>query len=796
MPGSNVTVRDPATGDAFDVPTEQLRAYTDRGFTVEGVEQRGARLASEVRADIYGGVGGALKAGLVGALRGATLGGSDALMRAVGGEEAARELRGLREINPGISTATEIGGALAPAFFSGGAALPAGAVSRIGAGIARAGEGGGALARIGSAAAGGAAEGALFGAGQGVTEAALSEDPLTMEHVASSLGSNMLYGAAIGTGVGALGKAAELGLARAKGAIDDALERRAAKPLTPADAVDAGDLRGISRQQVNDLEKEELARIYAERAPERRALTDELDAWRKANREAHDLREIAGGSVDPNVREASGAFDRANIRLRNALDDRVGFAEDPVRSIRLVRTQGQALEGMRAAADAQRRLWQEAVDTAPQRFRQDIEAISGKATLAERTAEAQARGLVDYTGPFTPAGIENAAERALKEYSSLEWGGAIRNGLKEPALVRRLPAIEQMIESNQRLLARLDDLAKPPTSPRLTKILEAREAMVFPKPAAEPSALGAMASAMAPFAGPLGAAATAGNRVLGSFKKVAAAAAEHAGKAASSFLGAAEKATKVAVPLATRVLASVRYAAADKKREAAEEPTTLPGLFKARTDEIKSQVHIAADGTFQMRPDARAAMAAKFDGIRAADPRAADQLETAGARRIEYLASIIPRFPDYGTVQIGPDHRRVPELAMRSWARSAAAAEDPYGVLDRVAHGTLTPEDVLTMRAVHPEILRAYTGQVTAALPTLRAKLPFERQLTLSMLTGVPVTPAMHPRVIAYLQAQFAGEPGSQGGTQAPLAQPAFGSIKKSIDQPTPAQARSQGVRI
>lgn len=627
-----------------------------------------------------------------------------------------------------------------------------------------------------------------------MSELALSQDPLTVEHIGSALSSNMLYGAAIGVGVGALGKAAELGLGRAKGAIDDALERRAAKPRTPADAVESGDLSGVSRQQVNELEKEELARIYAERAPERRALTDELDAWRKSNREAHDLRTLASGSPDPNMREASGAFDRANIRLRNALDDRVGFAEDPVRSTRLVRTQGQALEGMRAAAEAQRRLWQEAVETAPQRFRADIEAISSKATLAERTAEARARGLVDYTGPFTPAGIENAAERAIKEYSELEWGGAIRNGLKEPALMRRLPAIEQMIDSNQRLLARLDDLAKPPTSARLAKILEAREALAFPKASAEPSALGAVASAMAPFAGPLGAAAAAGNRALGSFRKVAAVATERMGKAVSGFLGVAERGTKLAVPIATRVLASVRYATGDEKPDSDKpddntKKPALPKLFKARTDEIKSQVHIAADGSFQMRPEARAAMAKQLDGIRTADPQLADQLETGGARRITYLASLIPRRPDALALSLGPDRWQPSDMEMRGWARAAAAVEDPYGVLERAMHGSVTPEDAAAIRAVYPELLASFTRDVTEQLSTLRKSLPYNRRLALSILTGAPVDPAMEPAILRVLQAQYQYEPPAGG----PRAEAQFGSVRMREDMATPSQRREEG---
>jgi hypothetical protein len=195
-----------------------------------------------------------------------------------------------------------------------------------------------------------------------------------------------------------------------------------------------------------------------------------------------------------------------------------------------------------------------------------------------------------------------------------------------------------------------------------------------------------------------------------------------------------------------------------------------------------------------MRSAVRRALADKLRPIAAIDPLMADRLETKIANRIEYLSGIIPRRPDIGGVQAGPDNWHPSDMAMRSWARSAAAAEDPYGVLERAITGTLTPEDAEVMRAVHPEILGDFVNQVMSKLPELRQTLPYHRKLSLSILTGVPVDPAMDPKVLRVLQRQFPDEVGSAGGTQAPKAQPSFGSMKATANQmSSPAQQRSQG---
>lgn len=1109
-------------GEIRDVPVDAASGAIESGWRVPTDQEQVSRVAGQAREEMYGGVGGGIKASLAAGLRGATVGLSDVAARAVGGDDAAITLEGLRNENPGLSTGFGIAGAIAPALISGGASLAAGigegvagvgaraaalgaegigaGLGRAGAGIAELGAEGSLLGRLGSSALGraaelvpsslvgsagrgisaavggglrgalaaGATEGALYGAGEGVSELALSDDPLTIEHAAAALGSNALFGAATGAALGAAGNGLERALRRGKGAIDAALEKQAlSKAKTPIEAIETGDLQHVDKRILDTAEKAEIERIRAEQAPQREAFTDELDTWRRANRDEHDLREVAKSSGNPDISEAGGAFDRANFELRRALDNKIKFTNEPLKSLDAVQRQAQALEEMRAATLAHEQAWRAEVDAAPAQIRSAldevealgapdgvpatgttkdvtqsfdvggrtltlttetkplvpgssprtkvtvtrtlgdgeevvaataefshrasglypehvnvepalqrqgvatrmydaVEAATGKRAIPSdsqtpqgkafraardvssggfdlkasteggpvfnpnpkiengipkfkdisrdtykdvayvaspsdlakikrlrgissgdmaadaRTArfrEAWARGekvppieidvskdghyfvadgnhrlmaaaadgdravvvrfrpvdadlsrmdaiagdlkaaiqvrptgpsaadmltararlarklgLGEEAGPFTSEGKDAAAERVLMSRKEFQWNGAVKGGLKEPPIVSRIPRIDEMIEANRRLQSQLEALAKPPTSDLLTKIGEARAVLEGPKPAQ--GGLGAVVGAVAPFAGPVGAAAAAGGRVIGSLRKAIGEATTRVGKATSSFLGAAATATGAARPyaplVATKVLAGLRYG--NERRDT--EPSTLPDLYKARTDEIKQLTAYDETGTPRMRPDARVRLGKQLQPIAVANPIMADRIETQKVRGIEYLSSIIPRRPDVAGVPVGPDKWQPSDMAMRSWARSAAAVEDPYGVLERASHGAVTPEDAAAMHNVHREMLDDFARNVMSQLPTLRQSLPYDRQLALSILTGKPVTAALDPKVLSVLQDQFPEEPGSAAGTQAPKAQPQFGSISKSISQPTPAQSRAQGAHV
>ena len=681
-----------------------------------------------------------------------------------------------QEFNPIATGAGELAGLFVPYGAGSWAAKAGHAVSELG-------EGAGLLGRMGAATAGGATEGSILGVGQGVHELATSDDPLTVEHIASTLGSNMLFGGTVGGAAGLGGKLAESALQRAKVSIDGMLAKSA--PVSLVDAATAGtegsavDLSQLDARGLKAARDAEVGALRTAQAPERQAFVDDLQAARK---QAQDDKTWIATKDAPTreVREIGALTFDADQRIYNLLKNPIELAEKPEKALSALRQQEHALTKLQAWGEQAVRDFVDEFAQAPAKIRAEL-------------AAGEIKGYV--WNALNATGKEAAVNNVMMErFGRTTLDARVPLSQQLPTNLRVLDAVPEQLARNKALQDELVRLGAEPTSQRLEAIDAAREALGGGKDHGH--GLGSsVLHAAAAISGPIGAAAAVGSQALGGLRKIAGSAARQTGKAASAFLDVASKATARA-PLATVTLAGMRYAPKATMARlgiAAETGDSLPALFKQRTNEVKAQVMRQPDGSFAMTPSARQQMATNFDGIRMANPILADRLEELSARRLIWLAGQIPRRPDINGMQIGPDNWQPSDLEMRSWARKAAAAEDPYGVLDRIASGAVSPEDVMTMRAVHPEILADYRDQVSHRLPELQKALPYNRRLALAIFTGMPVDPAMHPQVLGVLQAQFPSEPGSAGGTQAPKPVPQFGAIRKSPDAPTPAQTRAQG---
>jgi hypothetical protein len=716
----NVTVRD-VGGRAYDIPEEQLPGYLHSGFTVEGGSQRAERNVDAAMEDEYGGTSGALAAGTLGALGTVTGGASDALLSSAGAGDALRQLR---ERHPVTSALGSVAGAFTPVGLGGIAGKAGAEVTE--------GLGGGLLARV----AGGATEGSLYGAGQGVTDLALSRDPLTWERAASTLGSNVLFGAGAGGLASGVTGLVSKGLEKANTALNEHIAARASR-----DAV-APELEGMSAKELNAARTDELTRIDTERAPLRQELVDDLKQFRLATRDEKLFLATKDADVKGigEVKQMAKVTLDADRQLDRLLNNPIKLAENPKPTLGVLQQQEHALTN-----------------------------------ILKSEPELRAAFAADETGARAAA----------------------------------LDAIAPTIERNRAFQARIRELTAEPMSDRLKAIADAKEALSAPAPpksmaeqALSGTAFGAITGAIhaVPVLGQLPGVAhwigakgaeLAANLVFGRMSKAVGELATRTSNAAKAFAGATELATKYAPVVATKVLEGVRYGPSTGPPQ--EGKQTLPELFKARTDEIKQLTAYDETGTPRIRPEARQALADQLRPIRLINSILGDRLETLATRRLEYLSSIIPRRPDYGGIQSGPDTWHPSDMAMRSFARSVAAVENPTAVEERLLHGAVTPEEAKAYWAVYPERARDFQMLLLQHVSTLQKTLPYTRRIALGIFTRTPIDPSMNPRVLTTLQNQFTAEPGSSGGTAAPKAQPQFGSLKKSPDAPTPAQTRAQG---
>lgn len=586
-----------------------------------------------------------------------------------------------------------------------------------------------ALGKIARAGEAGLAEGAITGAGSAVSELALSDDPLTVERALTTLSSRTLFGAGVGGAAGSLAKTAEIGLLKGKKAIDDF----AARQSTAANVGD--DLANLDAKGLAAAERAEKEAIEAARVPQRQQLADEIADFRRELKQSKQF--LLTKDVDlPAVGDKLGAKElgkialKANKQLDNILDNPVGVAKNPAKALDALQRQENALAKLYDRADDLRQAF--------------------------------------------------AADTSGARLQALETVG---------------PALER----NRALQAKIADLAGDASSPKLTQIAEAKLALqsgggksiaeqmagstAFGMAAGATAAIPVIGPMLAPFAG-MKAANLVSEKVFGRLGAAMGERSARAAKAVGSIFEKGARAMPHVAPVATRVLQQVAFAPDRGEERPKGQP--LRALYKERTQELRELVTAGPDGKAVVKPHVRERIAETLKPIGAVSPMLADKMETLAAARLAFLYDKMPKKPEIGGLPVGPDNWEPSEMQMRTWARYVAAAEDPDGILERVAAGQVSPEDAEVMRTLYPEQLNQFTMQVLAKLPELRQTLRYDRRIALSILTGVPVDPSMEPRILQALQAQYAVE------DQPPKAQAQFGSVKNT-EVGTPSQRREQG---
>lgn len=729
------------------IPVGELAKHPDyRPETREEHEER--KLQKQ-----YGeGLGNELQAGAEGVARGLTLGLSDEVADLAG---AGRGVQQRKIRSPLAAGGGEFVGVVAPALVTGGGSLAAKGAAAVGKATVK-----GALKQAGAAAIRGGAEGVAYGAASGLTEAvsehALEGTPLNGEHVLSTIGSHALYGGLTGGVVGGGASLVGSALRGTAQAAKSMASRVASKSEGVAGTFD--DLAKLDRPGLRAAREAELATIAEAKSAAKATIADDLAALRAESKKS------TWWLHSPDA-EAKAVSWKADKRIRSLLDNPKDMI-DQVRSVRSALRQQE----------------------------------TGLASFISRADEVRLSAIQAH-------GVEGAATSAR---------------------VKALADAERVLARNKAMQAKLDDIIKPPASPRLTAIEDAADNLLaggtkkgLPQQLLQGAVFSGVTGLASPVVGPL----------LGSLlgAKVAGAVGEAAlGKLGGKLSGAAAmgaKAVQGAVTLftspagksiagelianipghpgqwaktpgATKVLTSVSYASPEAVKSRPQRPQAptknpLVSAYRDRERELSSQVQPGPDGRPVMSLPARTALHERLSGVAAVNPMLADKMETVAARRIEYLASKLPKRPDMG-LPLGPDRWQPSRFAMASFARTAAAVEDPVGVLHRLSDGTLSPEDAEALRTVYPEMYADAQRQVMERLPELRETMPYARRLTLSILMGVPVDPAMAPNVLAVLQGNFKGEPGTQGGAQPPKPSQPRGT-PKSLDKPTSSQERAGG---
>jgi hypothetical protein len=584
--------------------------------------------------------------------------------------------------------------------------------------------------------------GRLFGEGaegarvsEGVRELGAAQDALTAEHVGSTLSTNALLGGTRELSAG------ERALGRAGRALDEGTATRAGIANVPADLVGL-DAAGLKRAAVEEraalkVEAEtERASLEDLRKPQREELASQIrDMHHELEAERPVFYAVNGADVEAieGVRNIKVQLAKSYKSMRAGLDSPLSVARDPSSMIRPLEMRQTALEALQEKAP-------------------EIRAVLGD--------DARAAALDHVDDALAQTREQIAAIRRLDSRANPVTGSRLT--MLQEGTSPRLAAIEAAQEALK-------------AAPEVGLLQKGVQAGAFAGVTAVAHAIPGV-GIMAPFAGKW--AADAIGKVFEHLAAGKTAIVDRSARALDTFLGATKAAAQQLAPrvplTAAKVLARVRFGPSSSEPSGTED---LAQLFHARSTEVRQQTMYDASGRVVVRPDVRLSIAQRLAAIGAVNPILADKLEGNAVRKLECISRAMPRRPDVGGLQIGPDNWQPSSLAIRSWARTIRAVEDPGSVEEDLAHGTVTPEAAAAYREVYPERFAEMQRSIFAAAPQLSRTLPMQKKIALSIFTGVPVTPTLQPNVLAVLQATFAAEPGTAGGTHAPMPQPNFSAF-------------------
>lgn len=759
-----------ASGYASESSAEDYARLESRGGVAEDIAGERARIDEARMEEEHGGVVGTATTLVESAAGSASFGLTDYIAGAIGGEDYREDRRERRTVNSTAALVGDIGGMVLPALATGGTSAAAKLLAKTPAGLA---------ASLGTKRTikGFIAEGVVSGAGQGAHELAVSEDPYDLEQAASTIGSSALMGGLVGGGIGIFGKAASKGLSKARNVLSE-----------------AGESAGKSASITDDLASMDVGQLKKAKASQQLRHGEDIvadsSAYHKLSQEIDPMRVGDDSHIAVLAKSKSGR--------RRMLDSPKDLATSTKAMRSQLRKEEEVINKMLAGRDELLvKLAKEDATRVAEIGRMKLGKATGSVTIKNKLA----RKYSSWSGKnFSKDAMNEGVDVEVAKL--IEFQDALKANTAKGARERTLERLPELLEANLQTQTKIDGLLAG-TTDEILAIEAAQEAL---KGGAKPKGLienvaggvmfGTVTAAVAPFAGPL--APLIGAKVsqklmdltLGRIGKSAAEASVRTAKAIDTLLEVGAKSGKVAVPVATNTLRMASYASPKKGKDAPDEDASLAKLFRERSTELLSRVERGPEG-IRMHRRARTQLAAKLAPVRVINPILADAIEATQARKISYLADKLPKRPDYLQHTSGPDSWSPPDFEIRSFARHMAAIEDPGGVEERLADGTLSPEDAEAYRTVYPEKYAALQRDITQRLGELREQLSYQKRLSLSIFTGVAVEPAMDTRIFAQLQAQHQSEPGTSGGTEAPTPQAQFGSVK-SQEAATPSQERQQ----
>lgn len=165
-------------------------------------------------------------------------------------------------------------------------------------------------------------------------------------------------------------------------------------------------------------------------------------------------------------------------------------------------------------------------------------------------------------------------------------------------------------------------------------------------------------------------------------------------------------------------------------------------------------------------------------GVGESAPGVAMQFAQIMMRGVGHLAQHIPAGMDPNLDVVAPQFVKpmYSDSEMRSWARRAAAVNDPMSILRHMAAGAASQEEAEVLAEVYPELHEKIKKDLVEHLAKLTVQPTRAQRIQLSVVFGLPVDLNTTPDILLYLQTPAPGRGGGRrgnapngGGLKAPV---------------------------
>lgn len=133
------------------------------------------------------------------------------------------------------------------------------------------------------------------------------------------------------------------------------------------------------------------------------------------------------------------------------------------------------------------------------------------------------------------------------------------------------------------------------------------------------------------------------------------------------------------------------------------------------------------------------------------------------AQTTQYLIDTSPKDPTEGlNGMMGDTDWEPSDQELNAYLRRVEVVDNPLKAIMKIADGTITPEEVQALQAIHPGLFNGLKERVISGIMESKEKIPYKSKLLINSVFGVPMDYSISPEFINKMQETYT--PVDKGG--------------------------------